>query len=156
AEAVPRRDHRLVTAARVHLPDGPRRVPHRRGDRALYDVQGHRDALVPRDLGEALDRALPAARADEGPAHLDGSLRPVARLQPDPRAYGDRQLPRLRGLGDVRLQGSADRGRDARGADRERGDDAGADRALRTRGFSYRNARVRTGRSRGEPLREGT
>ena len=41
-EAVPRRDHRLLADARLHLADRPRRVPDRRGDRAVHDVQGHR------------------------------------------------------------------------------------------------------------------
>ena len=38
-EAVPRRDHRLVADARVHLADRPGRVPDRRRDRAVHDLQ---------------------------------------------------------------------------------------------------------------------
>ena len=83
-----------------------------------YTSAGH--ALVPRVLGRSRHRAPAAAGADEGAAHLDGPLRPVARLQPDPRQDGDRQLPRLDGVGDVRLQGCADRRRDARRARRDR------------------------------------
>ena len=52
-EAVPRRRPRLLAAARVRLADGPGRVPHRRRDRAVHDVQGHGHALVPRVLGRA-------------------------------------------------------------------------------------------------------
>ncbi|TML23641.1 MAG: FAD-dependent oxidoreductase [Actinobacteria bacterium] len=48
AEAVPRRDHRLVTAARVRLADGSWRVPHRSRDRALRGVQGEDRPLRPR------------------------------------------------------------------------------------------------------------
>ncbi len=43
-EAVPRRDHRLGADARVRLPDRPRRVPDRRRDRAVHDVQVDRHA----------------------------------------------------------------------------------------------------------------
>ncbi len=92
--------------------------------------KSHRHALVPRVLGGARDRAPPAARAHEGPAHVDGALRPLAGLQPDPRQDGDRQLPRLDGVGDVRLQGGADRRRHAGRARRER-EDARAHRAVR-------------------------
>ena len=117
-EAVPRRDPRLVAAARLRLADRPRRVPHRGRDRAVHDVQGDRHAVLPRVLRGACDRAPPAAGAHEGAAHVDGPLRPLARLQPDPRQDGDRQLPRLDGVGDVRVQGCADRRRHARGARR--------------------------------------
>ena len=65
-------------------------------------------------------RAPAAARAGEGAADVDGALRPLARLQPDPRQDGDRQLPRLGRLGDLRLQGRAHRRRDARRARRDR------------------------------------
>ena len=41
-EAVPRRRPRLVAAPRVRLADRPRRVPHRRRDRAVHDVQERR------------------------------------------------------------------------------------------------------------------
>ncbi len=121
-EAVPRRGHRLLPAPRVRLADRSRRVPDRRRDRAVHDVQGDGHALVPRVLGRARARAPSAARADEGAPHLDGPVRPLPRLQPDPRKDGDRQLPRLDRLGNVRLQGRADRRRHARRAGRERRD----------------------------------
>ncbi len=41
------------------------------------------------------------------------AVRPLARLQPDPRQDRGRELPRQRRLGDVRLQGGADRRQDA-------------------------------------------
>ena len=65
--------------------------------------------LVPGVLGAPRARALPAARAAQGAALVDGALRPLARLQPDPRQDRARQLPPLRRLGDVRVQGGADR-----------------------------------------------
>ena len=119
-EAVPRRDHRLLAAARVHLADRPRRVPDRRRDRAVHDLQGNGHALLPRVLLEAHARALPAARADQDAPHLDRALRPLARLQPAPRQDRDRQLPPLGRLGDVRVQGGADRRRDARASSSHR------------------------------------
>ena len=48
-----------------------------------YKAIGH--VPVPRVLGAARARALPAARAAERAAHVDRPLRPLARLQPDPR-----------------------------------------------------------------------
>ena len=119
-EAVPRRDHRVGADARVRVADRPRRVPDRRRDRAVHDLQVDRHVPVPRVLGAARARALPAARAAEGAAHVDGPVRPVARLQPDPRPDRARELPRLGRLGHVRLQGGADRRHDARGARRDR------------------------------------
>ena len=63
-EAVPRRDHRLGADARLRLADRPRRVPDRRRDRAVHDRTRATGTLpVPRVLGAARARALPAARA---------------------------------------------------------------------------------------------
>ena len=45
----------------------------------------------------------------------------IARLQPDPRQDRGRELPRQRRLGDLRLQGGADRRQDARRARRHTG-----------------------------------
>ena len=121
-EAVPRRDHRLGADARLRLADRPRRVPDRRRDRAVHDLQVDRHVPVPRVLGAPRARALPAARAAQGAAHLDRPLRPLARLQPDPRPDRARGLPRLGRLGHLRLQGRADRRHDARRARRDRED----------------------------------
>ena len=127
-QAVPRRRDRVVADARVRLADRPRRVPGRRRDRAVHDLPRHRHVHVPRVLGAPRARALPAARARERAARVDGPLRPVARLQPDPRAHRGRGVPRLDRLGHVRLQGRADRRHDARRARRHR-EDARADRS---------------------------
>ena len=82
-------------------------------------------------------------RAD--PAHVDGPLRPLARLQPDPRQDRGRELPHLDRLGHVRLQGRADRGHDACRAGRDR-KDPGADRAVRARALLHGRDGVRAGR----------
>ena len=76
---------RVVADARLRLADRPRRVPDRRRDRAVHDLPRHRHVPVPRVLGAARAGALPAARARQRAARVDGPVRPVARLQPDPR-----------------------------------------------------------------------
>ena len=73
------------------------------------------------------------------------------RLQPDPRADRGRELPRQRRLGDVRLQGRADRRQDARRA-RPHGAHARADRAVRARALLRGQAGLRAGRGCGQPL----
>ena len=70
-EAVPRRGHRLGADARLRLADRPRRVPDRRRDRALHDLQVDRDPPVPRVLRAPRARALPAARAPQRAADVD-------------------------------------------------------------------------------------
>ena len=82
---------------------------------------------------------------------VDRALRPLAGLQPDPRPDRARQLPRLRRLGHLRLQGGARRRLDARRARRDR-EDAGADRAVRARAIPHRHARLRARGSRGLAL----
>src|SRR6266508_1547531 len=74
AEAVPRRGHRLLPDARLHLADGPRRVPDRCRDRAVHDLPGNEHVPLPRGLRPAHARALPAAREREGAAPVDGAL----------------------------------------------------------------------------------
>ena len=73
---------------------------------------------------------------------------------PDPRQDRGRGLPRQLGLGDVRVQGGADRRQDARRAGRHR-QDAGADRAVHAGAVLRGQARIRARRGRGEPLTEG-
>ena len=117
-----------------------------------HDLQEHGHAVVPRVLGGACPRPPPTARAHEGPPHVDGSLRPLTGLQPDPREDGDRQLPRVDGVGDVRVQGCADRRRHACRARRER-EDARSHRAVRDGAVPHRHPRLRAGRGSGEPLK---
>ena len=88
---------------------------------------------------------FPQLEQREDPAPVDRALRPLARLQPDPRRDRGRGLPRLLRLGHVRLQGRADRRDDARRADRD-GADAAADRAVRARALLHRHPRLRAGR----------
>ncbi len=74
-------------------------------------------------------------------AHLDRPVRPVARLQPDPRQDRGRALPRVGRLGHLRLQGSPDRRNHAGRAGRH-GEDARRDRSVRPRAVPHRHARV--------------
>ncbi len=98
--------------------------------------KGDRNFHLPRVLGAPCARALPAARTDQDPARVDGPLRSLPRLQPDSREDRGRQLPHLHGLGHLRLQGGADRGRDDGGARRDR-EAAGADPAVRARALLH-------------------
>ena len=119
-EAVPRQDHRLGADAHLRLADRSRRVPHRRRGRAVPDLLEQGDVPVPRVRVTSRAGAVPAAPRDADPAPLDRSLRHEPRLQPDHRSHRARGLPRRLRLGHVRLQGGADRRRDACGADRDR------------------------------------
>ncbi len=139
-EAVPRRGGRLLADARLRLADRPRGVFDRRRDRALHDLLRQGDVFVPRVLGAPRPRALPPARAHPRAALVDRPLRPVSRLQPHSRGDGARRLPRFHGLGNVRVQGSADRRDDARRARRHRRD-ADVDRPVRARALPHRHPR---------------
>ena len=121
-EAVPRRRHRLVADARLRLADRPRRVPDRRRDRAVHDVQEHGHAVRSSSTRRAHALELfPQLERLEGAAHVDGPLRPLARTtaRSSARPRSTTSTSRRR-LGDVRLQGRADRRRDARRARRDR------------------------------------
>ena len=131
-------DHRLGADARLRLADRPRRVPRRRRDRAVHDLQVERDVRVPRGLASRhtlelfpqLER-LKVLRTWTGLCDLSPDYSPI--LGRD-RA---RELPRLGRLGHLRLQGGADRRHDARRA-RRHGPNPGADRALRARALPQR------------------
>ena len=68
----------------------------------------------------------------------------LARLLADPRQDRGGGLPRELGVGDVRVQGGADRREDAGGAGRDR-EDSGADRAVQARALLRGQARIRAG-----------
>ena len=112
----------LVAEAHLRFADRPRRVPDRSRDRALHDLQDRRHVPLPRILRSSRARALPPARERADPENVVRHLRPVARLQPDPRRDRGQGLPHLDRLGHVRLQGRAHRGDDACRADRDQKD----------------------------------
>ena len=146
-------DHRLVAAARLRLADRPRRVPDRRRDRAVHDLQVDTGTLSFLEYSAAhalellpqLERTK-VLRTWTGLCDLSPDYSPI--LGQD----GDRRLPRLDGLGDVRVQGGADRRRHARRARRER-QDARPDRAVRAGALPHRHPRLRARRSRRESLK---
>ena len=93
------------------------------------------------ECSRAHARAVPAARARADPAELGRPLRHHARLQPDPRPHRGRRVPAQRRLGDLRLQGGADRRQDAGRADRD-GRGPGADRVVHARALLQGPARL--------------
>ena len=152
-QAVPRRGHRLVADARLRLADRPRRVPDRRGDRAVHDL--HAASARSRSSRYA---AKPRARAASRSSSASSVLRAwtgLCDMSPDySPIMGKTEVEGFHvstRLGDVRLQGGADRRRDDGRAGGD-GPDAGADRAVRAGAVPHRLARLGARGGRGLAL----
>ncbi len=96
---------------------------------------------IPRVDRPPLARTAAGSCARQGNAGVGWPVRRDPRLLPDHGPHGGRRVPARRRLGDVRVQGHADRGRHDGRADRRR-TGAGAHRALRALAILGTQARV--------------